>query len=193
MINPLFPANFFSLTKLPDPDKAVELLLNAKLHSDQEFSWCGEDDGRNIKVERLEAETVLPIAGPSISAFLQELGCLPCRISIHDVWKCTYSFGGYQETHQHKPSLISAVIFLDNYEEGASVFSFLNPEVRIIPDDLLKLLPNVTETVNLTPMKGDILIFPSHAYHNVTKHQIEKPRRTVALNINLHKEEDITK
>ena len=66
MINPLFPANFFSLTKLPDPDKAVELLLNAKLHSDQEFSWCGEDDGRNNKVERLKESTVMTIIAPVI-------------------------------------------------------------------------------------------------------------------------------
>ena len=186
MINPLFPTNFFSLSKLPETD--LSIIENSELHSDQEFSWCGEEDGRNMKVERLEAATVLPIVGPFISTFLQELGCLPCRISIHDIWKCTYSFGGYQETHQHKPALLSAVIFLDNHEEGFSVFSFLNPEIRMIPDDLLKLLPNISDSVNLTPMRGDILIFPSYMYHNVSKHRSDKPRRTVACNIYLHPE-----
>lgn len=186
MITPLFPTNFFSLTKLPNTEHNVKLLETAELDDDQNFSWCGEDDGRNNKVERLKESTVMTIIAPVINSFLEELGCAKCGITLQDVWRNTYSYGGYQEIHQHKPSVFSAVIFLDDYEEGGSVFSFLNTELRTLPDSLLRLMPHVSESLALTPNRGDIIIFPSYMYHEVSKHRSEKTRRTVACNIYLN-------
>ena len=185
MITPIFPNYFFSVLKPPNISQILETIENSKLHQNQEFSWHGKDDGRNINVERLEEIAISKIMEPVFNHFLRGLNCKPCSVSVIDIWKCTYLKGGYQEIHCHKPSTLSVVVFLDDHEEDFGCFSFQNSESRLLPDSLIKLI-DIQSGCPVLGNRGDILIFPSHMYHLVSRHQSDKPRRTVAMNVNLN-------
>jgi len=104
-----------------------------------------------------------------------------------ECWNQVYKNEEYQEWHDHLPSTLSAIHFLNfNKEHKAPVF-----------EDPLRGLKSIVKYSGLnkelrapfvyTPQveEGDILIFPSYLRHTVPAGIYESHRVTIALNLNV--------
>ena len=108
---------------------------------------------------------------------------------ISSAWRNTYYKDYYQELHDHYDvdgSDLSGVVFLNDYEEGASQFYFYNKYRSELSTSWLKLF-NTTgfqyRNAAIRPKAGDVLLFPSYLLHGVTPHKLDNPRQTVSFNL----------
>jgi len=107
------------------------------------------------------------------------------------IWINVYNKGHYQEYHTHASRLnnFSFVYFVKYNKVTDGKFTFWNDKFELLSgtgiSDVLDLiaLSNTQEGRMDNIEEGDIIIFPSHLKHKVTKHQGNNPRITVAGNI----------
>ena len=188
MIYNTFLNSFHSFIDPPNEEELLDAIDNAQLHENQEFGWT---DGCNVMVERLSLEDInQSILGPSIAQYFDHVGQLstlptrPFSIKVNDVWRTTYKRGGFQELHDHLPSDVSGVIFLDDDEDDFAQFYFHHRHHSDWSEEWRSLFFPESR-VYLRGEKGQVLFFPSHMMHGVTPHNSDKLRKTVAFNIKL--------
>ena len=126
------------------------------------------------------------VLGPSIESFFSELPSPPFKIQMDDIWRTSYKRGGFQEIHDHLPSDLSGVIFLDDIEDDFGQFYFHHRHHSEWSAEWRSLFFPESR-LHLKGKRGQVLFFPSHMLHGVTIHRSDKLRRTVAFNIKLQK------
>ena len=184
MIHNTFVNSFHSFIDPPNKEELLCAAENAELHENQEFGWT---KGCNVIAERLSMESMHQgVLGPSIESFFSELPSPPFKIQMDDIWRTSYKRGGFQEIHDHLPSDLSGVIFLDDIEDDFGQFYFHHRHHSEWSAEWRSLFFPESR-LHLKGKRGQVLFFPSHMLHGVTIHRSDKLRRTVAFNIKLQK------
>ena len=81
------------------------------------------DQGYVASAERLDLD--LDVFFPSLDLFFKDLEAnANLNISLHEVWRNSYSKGYFQELHDHLPLHLSGVVFLTDWKEGDAKFYF---------------------------------------------------------------------
>lgn len=99
-------------------------------------------------------------------------------------WATKTETTGYCQSHNHKNSFYSCVLYLDDYNDGGELV-FENTGVR--PDPFMLNDPvewNIYnfETFKIKPQKNLIVFFPSYLRHYTTQHYGSNDRYSVAVN-----------
>ena len=94
-------------------------------------------------------------------------------------WLNLYEKGDYQEYHEHNPSILSAVYFVN---ESNSSLCFNSPymDQHIIKYQNDKL--NTHESIWYKSIPGRCVVFRSYLLHCVSKHMDDNPRFSFAYN-----------
>ena len=97
--------------------------------------------------------------------------------------------GGQSSNHNHRNSFWSGVYyFQDDYPKGSehlklnSTISGLG-DVFFAKNDCQEICANNSEVVNIQPESKMLILFPSYLKHEVSIHQIDKKRLSLAFNI----------
>ena len=109
---------------------------------------------------------------------------LHISVFIEDIWYNEYNMNDFQELHCHsgRDSFYSFVYILKSTDENVdSKLVFKNPNSShlksIIIGNLMNEIENYREDYEPRLNEGDLIIFPSHMKHNVTRHKNEKNSR----------------
>ena len=189
MIHNTFIHSFHSLIDPPNKDELLHALENAPLTKDQDFEWTLNC---SVTTERLDLD--LDVFFPSLDLFFKDLEAnANLNISLHEVWRNTYSKGYFQELHDHLELDgrvdISGCIFLDDYHPECGRFYFRNRHASELSPSWKKILTKSnTEYVVYIPhyKRGDIIFFPADMLHGVYAHKSGKTRQTVSFNIGMN-------
>ena len=104
-----------------------------------------------------------------------------------EYWWQVYKNNEYQEWHDHMPSTLSAIHFL-NFKKEHKAPMFQDP-IRNLKATMnhAGLNERMLETDKYTPEveEGDIIIFPSYLQHTVPAGKYNSHRVTIALNLNV--------
>tara|TARA_B100001029_G_C14824393_1_gene319483 strand:- start:68 stop:637 length:570 start_codon:yes stop_codon:yes gene_type:complete len=104
-----------------------------------------------------------------------------------ECWYQVYKNNEYQEWHDHMPSTLSAIHFL-NFKKEHKAPMFQDP-IRNLKATMnhAALNERMLETDKYTPEveEGDIIIFPSYLQHTVPAGKYDSHRVTIALNLNV--------
>ena len=88
------------------------------------------------------------------------------NLKTENAWFCIYQNGHYTPSHHHHPSTLSWIYYLKTHEDSSPlIFDKSNFEI--------------------TPQEGLLVMFPSHLFHSVPKHE-GKDRICLAGNCVLH-------
>jgi len=179
----IFHNHFYSLVTPPNKEQLLDKISTLKPSNYQHIPWYQKE--RGTKHERVDHDDILVELSPSIKIFFEELGINPqVSMKITDIWTNVYSWGSYQEIHDHHRADLIAVVFVEDNHKDASQFFFYNrhqSEVTYFWESHLQTMHHVIE-----PKRGDVLLFPGWMLHGVTTHQRKKQRKTLSLNINIH-------
>ena len=104
-----------------------------------------------------------------------------------EYWWQVYKNNEYQEWHNHMPSTLSAIHFLNFEDEHlAPIFEDPNKSVRSIIFRTA-LNKDLSSAITYTPKveEGDIIIFPSYLNHTVPAGKYKSYRVTIAINLDI--------
>ena len=108
-----------------------------------------------------------------------------CRFDISTSWLTINKKGEHVQLHDHKNSFWSAVYYYGEYDGEGGELDIINP----LPN-LTSFRPNMrninkytTPFTRVTPMKKDLIIFPSYLQHSVNPVRGDMPRKSLAFNI----------
>ena len=104
-----------------------------------------------------------------------------------EYWWQVYKDNEYQEWHNHMPSTLSAIHFLNFKDEHlAPIFEDPNKNVRSILNQT-SLNKDLSSPLSYTPKveEGDMIIFPSYLNHTVPAGKYKSYRVTIAINLNI--------
>ena len=97
--------------------------------------------------------------------------------------------GGQSSNHNHRNSFWSGVYyFQDDYPKGSAHLKLNSPisglgDVFFAKNDCQEICANNSEVVNIQPESKMLILFPSYLKHEVSIHQIDKKRLSLAFNI----------
>ena len=104
-----------------------------------------------------------------------------------EYWYQVYKNNEYQEWHNHMPSTLSAIHFLNFKDEHfAPIFEDPLKSVKSIINQTA-LNKDLSSSLRYTPEveEGDIIIFPSYLQHTVPAGKYNSHRVTIAINLNV--------
>ena len=97
--------------------------------------------------------------------------------------------GGQSSNHNHRNSFWSGVYyFQDDYPKGSAHLKLNSPisglgDVFFAKNDCQEICASNSEVVNIQPESKMLILFPSYLKHEVSIHQIDKKRLSLAFNI----------
>tara|TARA_B100000900_G_scaffold403168_2_gene409924 strand:+ start:2101 stop:2643 length:543 start_codon:yes stop_codon:yes gene_type:complete len=180
VIYSIFNYNFFAQFQAVNKKELTEELNKEVVLGVNDYAWSAKCD---VSTKRLDTDKYFELLKPSINKFAnslqRKLNCV-----IDEAWLNSYEKGSYQEIHDHVPSDISCVFFL-NHGTNFSEFYFRD---RYSSDVSFKLRQTLGFTDLWTPQisAGDILFFPSNVLHGVSKHNSDTLRKTFSCDIIIH-------
>ena len=104
-----------------------------------------------------------------------------------ECWWSVYKNNEYQEWHNHMPSTLSAIHFLNFEDEHlAPIFEDPLKSVKSIIDRTA-LNKDLSSSLTYTPKveEGDMIIFPSYLNHTVPAGKYKSYRVTIAINLDI--------
>lgn len=177
MIYSIFNYNFFAQFQAINKDELTQELDKEVVTGVNDYAWSAKCD---VSTKRLDTNKYTKLLKPSIDKFADSLQ-RKFNFVIDEAWLNSYEKGSYQEIHDHVPSDISCVFFL-NHGTNFSEFYFRD---RYSSDVSFKLRQALGFTDLWTPQinAGDILFFPSNVLHGVSKHKSDTLRKTFSCDI----------
>lgn len=179
MIHTIFTNNFYVQFQALNKEQVYSEIENEQVKNSNEYSWSSK-----CRV------STTPLNALKYADFLQSNVNELCKIigkdfnyRIDDIWLNTYDVGSYQELHDHVPSDISCVFFL-NTGKDFSEFYFKDRSSADVSYKLRKFL-NLYDLWTPSILEGDIIFFPSNMFHGVSCHLSSTLRKTISFNINL--------
>ena len=102
------------------------------------------------------------------------------ELCITTSWFTLTDSSGYSSWHNHKNSLLSAVLYGSDDCSPIEFANLSHPETFLIK-------PFETNIYNsqqwwIRPEKGTLVIFPSYMYHRISHNKTDSPRYSLALN-----------
>ena len=167
----LFPTKVYQFnSSLVTKEQVQEILNLDRLHYGQD---TGGYQGGGLVFEKPSFMEVRKWIKEKISETFSR------KFTITDIWVSIYNKGDYNKIHNHPPT---NPMYYDN-EMWAGVFYIQTPKNS---GKLLIHSPqNVTNTHEIEPNDGDLILFNSATYHSVTPNQSEETRICIAFNFNL--------
>tara|TARA_Y100000361_G_C11022316_1_gene270231 strand:- start:58 stop:651 length:594 start_codon:yes stop_codon:yes gene_type:complete len=126
-----------------------------------------------------------------LTSMLEEIQPLfPYNVMMTEIWSNKYKKGMYQEAHQHQDPLCNLVgTYFYQLPENSGRFVFYDetfyPYGSSGLDQILRL-PGA-ESVEPEISEGDLVFFPPHYLHHVTKHMSDIDRITISFNLKITK------
>lgn len=99
-----------------------------------------------------------------------------CKLKIVDSWLTKTEFLEASKAHWHKLSILSGVLYFDE----SSPIEFRHRDLFLEHINFFSDPKMITTQV--TPKKGDLLIFPSFVEHRITTNKNKKKRYSLAFN-----------
>lgn len=96
-------------------------------------------------------------------------------------WFNIYKKYDYQEFHTHPGAHISTIYFLKGSASGAKVY-FKNNSADMLNISYTEYNSDSFTTVHHEPTPGKLLIFLSHTYHAVERHNVDDERISLSYN-----------
>ena len=174
--------NYYSVIDPPNKEEILNSVENSKLTEEQDFPWT---DGCSIQVERLDlVEKFAPLFKPSLDIFFNELNLDLTKLSLycHEIWRNTYRRNYFQEIHDHIPSHLSGVLFLNDEQEGDGKFFFYNEGYKEVSREW-RDLDFYGDRKFIKAERGKLLLFPSYMLHGVSAHKSDNIRKSVSFNL----------
>lgn len=158
--------------------------LNSGISNSNRGGWHSELD----LLQHLAADTkaeLLAIIGDGIKEMLfsleKEIQQEPFDLII-TAWANVSESGNYNALHTHPGSVWSGVYYIEDGDDPESRIVF--PDLRIAAQMIKSPLnPFDEETLELAPIPGLIVVFPSWLPHAVKPYQGEKQRISIAFNV----------
>lgn len=105
---------------------------------------------------------------------------MPDEVGI-TCWAVSLEKSGHQAAHHHPAGWVSGVYYVDlgAYEAGpanAGAIEFWRPPEKLVGNC-------EANTIQITPLAGTMLLFPSYAYHRTLPHDGESSRLSIAFDI----------
>ena len=172
----------YSLIDPPNMEEILMSIENSELTEDQEFEWT---DYCSVKTERLDLmDKFFPLFGPSLEIFFSELELDMSNLRVYcpEIWRNTYSRNYFQEIHDHIPSHLSGVLFLNDEQEGDGRFFFYNEGCTEVSREWREIGFGWDRKF-IKAERGKLLLFPSYMLHGVAAHKSDNIRKTVAFNL----------
>ena len=143
-------------------------------------NWISED--QNI-LSRPEFESLFKSVAPVITEyFYGVMGVMPqTEMFVTESWLNKTEKGQTHHRHWHPNSVLSGVVYLDT--DGVSgPIKFITSNYDLLEFEISQ--PNLynSKSWSITPMPGDVIIFPSNVEHMVEEYQGENPRISLAFN-----------
>lgn len=188
-ITPLFavPVLNTTLDGIPESEKEYIKNLEYERVKPNDNGWINKDnvyllDDDNLTVLREKVQN-------TVDTYCHEVLNVADHIEFYitNSWAIKHDKGDYAQTHFHKNSLVSGVVYID-VEETSGAFSFHGPEeyYNIFPNsfsfDYKKRDILNTTKWNVTPHTDMIMLFPSNVKHSVAKSESSNARYCVAFN-----------
>ena len=177
MMYQVFNYNFFAQFQAVNKNVLLEELNKEDVVGSNDYAWASKCD---VSAKRLQIDKYAKLLQPNIDHFFKSIR-LECNYGVDEAWLNTYKKGSFQEIHDHYPSDVSCVFFL-NHGKDFSEFYFRD---RHSSDISFKLRQQLGFTDLWTPQirEGDMLFFPSNILHGVTKHNSDTLRKTLSYDI----------
>lgn len=114
-------------------------------------------------------------------------------LQISNAWININRKGNFNQTHCHPSSVLSGVFWVKTPQNGGNI-TFINPNMfsegllaESIHSDMAKE-HNFYNTFEFLPHPGNLILFPSHIFHNVTPNESDEDRISIAFNLNIYVE-----
>ena len=168
----IFNDHFFWKFKAPNAGQLTSYINS--LDSCEEAPWGELCSVTNISIQ----EDIFDLMTPSLTLLGQEVG-LSMTMNMNRPWVSQYKRGDFQEVHDHNDCDLVGVFFPE-YKEGYSKFYFIDRSVNL-KRPLMDIMGNRNNYI-VNYSAGDIIFFPSHMLHGVSKHDHDDKRRTLSCN-----------
>lgn len=118
-----------------------------------------------------------------IEIYWDQMGLVE-KPGIHYSWANRYSKGGFAKLHNHSPYFISGCFYVDKTSDDQGNIYFQDPNEALMSTlpqtDTFKLSQN---TVELSTVTGDLILFPSWLKHGVLPNKTDTPRYSIAFDV----------
>tara|TARA_B100000683_G_scaffold245021_1_gene255667 strand:+ start:93 stop:647 length:555 start_codon:yes stop_codon:yes gene_type:complete len=101
------------------------------------------------------------------------------KYKVAEGWFCVYERGDYHEFHDHCPSIISCVYFMNESESKLFFGSNFRDQQAI---DYKEFFNNTNTPIGYETIPGRCIVFRSYQLHCVEKHKSDTPRVTLSYN-----------
>lgn len=117
----------------------------------------------------------------------ENLKLTPFEYYFPDSWFVRIPPNGYANLHAHANSLFSGIVYIDVPDQGGGIRFTQRPVGSNASVNFALSVEEInifnTESWVINPDKGDIIITPSHLYHEVLKNESDSTRHSFAFNI----------
>jgi len=108
------------------------------------------------------------------------------KFKMLNSWCIKHSTNDWSQAHYHENSFISGILYLKNYEDSGDLV-FHKEGIPNIFSNCIKIefdefIIDNSETFFIKPKDGDLILFPSHLKHSVTKNLNKNDRYCCAFN-----------
>ena len=137
----------------------------------------------NKKLDFLKKEIIA-----NLSIYLYQILKIKKNIKFEmlNSWCTKHSLNDWSQPHHHENSLISGVLYLRTFKNSGNLAFYRNGIPNIFPNcikiEFEEHNINNSETFLVNPQDGDLILFPSHLEHAVTKNLNNKDRYCCAFN-----------
>lgn len=176
---PLFP----SLVVVSTLDSIVQELREVETYKYHTVSLSGGSSTENYKVLEKFPDSKKVIL-ESFHKFTKEVLGYNTNFAISTSWGTKHRQHESSDLHNHKNCYYSAVLYLDDIEEGGTLcFNSLGLErSSYLIERSSTPNPFNTDSFFIQPQKNTIVFFPSYLMHKVMPYEGKKDRHSIALN-----------
>lgn len=179
----IFKKHFYYKYSAPNAKEFIDKILSEDISNSENFaSWstlC------SVNTYLLDTHTYIPYLIPSMKLLRDEMG-MDLNIGIEECWLNEYSRGGFQEIHNHIPSDMAAVFFVNDGEDF-SKFYFWDKNSNDIATNFWRQKILYSGNHIYPDIKaGDIIFLPSYLMHGVSPHVSDQKRYTFSCNLVLN-------
>ena len=104
-------------------------------------------------------------------------------LKIIDLWTIKTKFGQSSQSHNHKMSMFSGLLYLTDCDRSETEFTMNNRLWDNWNFFMHDMFINDNElTFKVQPKKGKLIIWPSDIKHRITPHAMKEDRYTIAFN-----------
>jgi len=179
-MNTIFPNYFYFKYKAPNYKEIITVLeKETSKVNNLDFTW-----GDLCEVDKisLDSNKYIQYLTPSLELLCNDLKC-NIEFNIKSSWMNLYKRDYYQELHMHVPDELVCVFFMNDGNDFSKFYFYdRNTDIPFVWTKILNLKLRHFIEYN----QGDIIFFPAHLLHGVSKHKSDIIRKTFSCNFTMN-------